>query len=144
MTLSSELRLEIVWFDSDLLELELTVVGCGFSGRANFYAALDELKTFAQRIEGFPHSAQDVREYEFGNSTLPGYGGAKIRLSCRDGCGHLTLLAAVHMNPCGTDDVGQSASVRLNAVPAEIDRFVAELRGIPMEVGKTAVLKSFV
>jgi hypothetical protein len=135
------LKIEVAWFDDDLLELQLSAVSADFSGRANFYAALNEPGAFAGHIAGFPKSSSDVKEYEFGGTNMPGYGGAKIRLFCRDGSGHLGVEVSIYKNRYGTQEVAESAMVELGAVPAEIDAFVLELQRMKLQVGETAVLQ---
>jgi hypothetical protein len=140
ITAISQLALEVAWFDDDMLELKLSVFNAKFAGQANFYAGLDEPREFANVIEGFPRSVSDVREYEFGSTNMPGYGGAKIRFSCKDGSGHLVVQVSVHMNPTREKSAVESATVQLNAVPAAIDSFVDELRRMEVQVGEVAIL----
>ncbi|MBW8876923.1 MAG: hypothetical protein JF614_18315 [Acidobacteria bacterium] len=133
--------LEVVWFDQDMLELRLTASSAGFAGQANFYAALDEPAAFAAQLSGFPRSREDVREYEFGNTNLQGYGGANIRIACKDGSGHLVVQATIYMNAAGQPAVAESATVQLETVPASIDSFVEELQRMQVNVGQIAVLR---
>lgn len=136
------LRIEVVWLDSHMLELQLSVKNADFSGRSNFYAALDELETFAKALRSFPTSTTDVRDYEFGETGLPGYGGAKVKLYCKDGNGHLVVQVSVHRNSTGNLTLAESATVRFDAIPASIDSFVEELLHMKMEVGESANLQS--
>ena len=53
------LKIEIVWFDDNMLELRLGISNAGFAGQAHFYAALNEPKIFAKSIEGFPKDMSD-------------------------------------------------------------------------------------
>lgn len=133
------LMLEIIWFDDDLLELRLRASNVEFAGQANFYAALDGPRDFANHLEGFPRTIGDVREYEFGSTNLPGYGGARVRFSCKNG-GHVAVQVAIHMNPMSEKDAAESANIRLATVPAAIDSFVSDLRHMQVQVGARAVL----
>jgi hypothetical protein len=133
------LALEVTWFDDDMLELTLLARSATFSGQANFYAALDEPSKFADFIEGFPRDTDDRREYEFG-STMPGHGGARVWLFCRDRTGHLSIRVSVYMNPAEVGCAAESATVQLGTVPAAIDTFVEELRKMRVQVGEVAVL----
>ncbi len=91
------LVLEVVWADNHMLELRLAAGNEGFSGQASFYAELNEPEKFAAVIEGFPQSPGDVREYSFGSAvTMTGYGGAKLRFSCKGGRGHVSVQVSVH------------------------------------------------
>lgn len=135
-------ELEVIWFDDDLLELRATASNGQFYGQTTFYAALDEAKKFASAIAGFPTSIGDVREYEFGSTGLSGYGGAKIRLSCKDGRGHLTANISIHELSTNNDKNIQSAVVVLCSDPASIDTFVEELRRLQLTVGEKARLSN--
>mgnify|MGYP000871526389 FL=1 len=138
---TSALKIEITWFDDHVLELRLSAWNANFSGRANFYAALDEPARFAKHIEGFPTHRDDVREYQFGSTNVPGWGGATVTLSCKDGSGHLALRVSVHRDTDGASAVAQSATVRLHTVPAAIDEFVHGLRRLRVQVGAFAELQ---
>ncbi|WP_028604334.1 hypothetical protein [Ottowia thiooxydans] len=137
-----KLAVEVVWFDDDMLELSLSACSAKFSGETSFYAALDEPAKFAQRIEGFPRAVDDTREYEFGGDGLHGYGGAKVRLSCKDGSGHLLVHVTVY--EASNDQsrrATQCATVEFGSVPAAIDSFVEGLRRMQVQVGDVAALR---
>jgi hypothetical protein len=136
------LKIETVWFDSDMLELKLRACSADFSGQANFYAALDEPSVFAKHIEGFPNSINDVREFEFGSTNLQEYGGARIKLYCRDSSGHLVVQVEVYKNPIDLPNVSEAATIRIDAVPATVDSFVDDLKRMKIEVGEYAELRS--
>ena len=136
------LKIEVVWFDADLMELRLSAWNANFAGRANFYASFDEPASFAKHIEGFPTHRDDVREYQFGSANVPGWGGATVKLSCRDGSGHLLLRVTVHTNPDEAGEVAESATVHLHIVPAAIDEFVHGLRRMRAQVGETVELEN--
>jgi len=136
------LKIEIVWADSDMLELRLAASNESFAGEANFYAKLGEASIFAKQIEGFPRTATDTREYKFGDTSMHGYGGATIRLHCIDHSGHLGVQVEVHKNSMRPKQVAQSAIVQLSTVPAEIDSFVEQLLRMKDEVGSVATLQN--
>ncbi len=125
-----------------MIELRLSASSENFCGCANFYAGFSELSDFAELLAGFPTSAVDRRTVEFGAKDSPGLGGANIKFFCRDSSGHLVVEVAVLATPSGTQDLGQSAVVQIDTVPAEIDSFIEQLRGMRSQVGSTATLKS--
>ena len=137
----SELAVEVVWFDEHMLELSLRASSPNFAGRATFYAGLDEPQRLAKHIDGFPRAADDTREYEFGGDNLPGYGGAKIRLSCKDGSGHLLVQVSVYATYGEPGRVAVSATVEFASVPAAIDSFVEDLHRMQVHVGDGATLR---
>jgi hypothetical protein len=142
MTNASEFAIQVVWFDDDMLELALRASNPRFAGQTTFYAALDEPERFAREIEGFPRSTDDTRVFEFGGADLPGHGGAKIRLSCSDGIGHLLVHVTLYDTFSGESGrIAGSASVGFASVPAAIDSFVESLRHMQVQVGDFAVLR---
>lgn len=141
--LHSGLQLKVIWFDSDMSELELSASNGQFAGRTSFYARLDEPQRFAQCIAGFPSSESDWREYEFGDAKLSGDDGAKVRFSCKDSKGHLIVQVSICSSPHNKKkDLVQSAVIQIDAVPASIDSFVKNLNYMQLQIGEKAVLKN--
>jgi hypothetical protein len=133
------LKLEVVWKDEHMQELRLSAANTNFAGQVSFYVSHDEPAVLAKHLEGFPNNEDDVREYELGGANLPGYGGARIRLYCKDWSGHLALQITIYKNPLDKDCV-ESATVRLLSEPSAIDRFVDELKSMQANVGDVAAL----
>lgn len=136
----ANLRIELVWLDSDMVELQLSAISESFAGRTNFYAGYDELPGLAALLEGFPSSSADVRTFEFGRDGLPGYGRASVRLYCRDSSGHLVAEVSIATAPAGLNDVAEAAVVQVDTVPADIDSFIEQLRSMGSRIGATATL----
>lgn len=134
------LKIEVVWHDDEMSELRLSVSNAEFAGQANFYVDKDELASFAKHIQGFPESADDFREYEFGSTQLTNYGGAKIQLKCVDRIGHLVLQVTVYKILSNENEVRESATIQLHPEPAAIDAFVDELKLMQIKVGELAIL----
>lgn len=135
-------KLEVIWFDDDMLELRVCASNSMFSGQSTFYASLDEPMTFANQISGFPKSTGDVREYEFGGSDLQGYGGAKIRMSCKDGSGHLDIKVSISSALFGDVQELETTILHFATVPSAIESFVDDLRKMQIRVGENAKLQS--
>jgi|ERR1035437_4776204 hypothetical protein len=140
-TLHPGLLIKVCWFDDDMIELAISASNGQFAGRTSFYARLDEPGRLAACISGFPRSQSDSREYEFGG-TLSGYGGAKIRFSCKDAKGHLLVQVSIYAAPGDQKDFVQSAVIQINVVPASIDSFVRDLNSMKLKVGEEAMLKN--
>jgi hypothetical protein len=137
----SALSVEVVWFDEHMLELALSARSAKFAGQTTFYAALDELERFAEHIERFPARADDSREYVFGGGTVSGYGGAKVRLTCKDGAGHLIVQATIYRTSDGGPvRVAESATLEFASVPSAVDSFVESLRHMRVQIGDMAIL----
>ncbi|MDT8992652.1 hypothetical protein RQP54_17405 [Curvibacter sp. APW13] len=136
------LEIQLVWFDSDMIELRLSAASENFAGSSNFYAGFNELPDLATLLEGFPASPNDLRTVAFGGNNLPGYGGAKITFRCKDSSGHLSAEVSVFMTPGGWKDAAESAIIQIDTVPAEVDHFILQLRGVGTQVGAIARLKN--
>jgi hypothetical protein len=125
-----------------MLELRLSAGNESFSGQVRSYAELDEPEKFAAVIEGFPRSPSDVREYSVGSAvTMTGYGGAKLRFSCKGGRGHVAVQVSVHSTPMDGNPFVESATVQIETVPSDVDSFVRSLRRMGCEVDAVAVLR---
>ncbi|WP_440106222.1 hypothetical protein [Acidovorax sp. BL-A-41-H1] len=122
-----------------MLELGLRADSGRFSGGTSCYAALNEAEKFADHLEGFPRDLTDAREYKFGGD-LPGLllGGASLRFKCIDGSGHLAVTVEIWDE--SKQGGRETVSVVLQAVPAQIDAFVKDLRSMEAYVGSTAFL----
>jgi hypothetical protein len=133
------LRISIIDPDEDYLGIEVAATSGRFAGTTRIYAELDELSTFALRIAGFPTTAKDLRDYEFG-SNEPGVAGgfALLRFHCIDGSGHSALEISIE------DDQHRhgmaSATFAFQFAAANLDRFVEKLRQIERDRSGEATL----
>lgn len=125
----SELVVEAVYDDNDLLELRVAVSNGSFSGRTSVYVELDALARCAALLKGFPAPAQDERVVEWGDSDMSSsLGGVKFRFACIDASGHACVWAELRSSD-SLGDVMPQQTVRLS-LPIEaaaVDRFVEEL-----------------
>lgn len=133
------LRISIIDPDEDYLGIEVAAASGRFAGTTRIYAGLDELSIFASQIAGFPTTANDLRNYQFG-STEPGVAGgfALLRFHCVDGSGHPALEVVIE------DDKHRhemaSATFSFQFAPVDLDRFVARLRRIERDRSGGATL----
>jgi hypothetical protein len=135
------LKIEVVWFDDDMIELRFRAASRKFAGETTLYAALDAPETLARALEGFPHDPTDARKVEFGQANLPGYGVVTMQLRCTDSVGHSILQVEMQTSSSSMRAVRESAVVNLFILPASIDTFVAELRQMRVRVGDLATLQ---
>ena len=136
------LEITVVWVDSDLQEVVVSISSKDFAGRVNLYAGPSELIKLAEELRGFPRSADDRREYQLGQDNLAGYGTARLLFFCKDSTGHVIAQAELCANPHEAKIGAESSVVHVVAVPSDIDRFERELRSISNHVGASAALKS--
>lgn len=133
------LTIETVWTDEHMLEFWVKAANESFSGASTCYVALDEAKRLAETISGFPRSTTDVREYQFGDPSGFGMGGAHLHFKCTDGSGHLAVTVKIWSEP--NDNGTQSVSLVLRTVPAQIDSFVTELLSMRKVEGDQAFMR---
>jgi hypothetical protein len=137
------LEIAVVWNDPDFQEVVVSASSGKFWGKVNLYAGPNELKEFAERLNGFPSSRGDKREFTFGQNDLSGYGVASLIFYCRDSTGHVALDVALQSTQAAYSLRGnESAVIVIPAVIGDIDRFAAELRNINNRVGARALLQS--
>jgi hypothetical protein len=139
------IKLEVLWFDDDLIELGVSGSNGRFAGTTELYVGHDPLGKLADAFRGFPASRQDRREMELGTFD-PKFkfsgGGARFRLRCMDAAGHVILEVQLRTDP-GYDKAGQSQAAEffIPLEPAAIDDFVAAVGAMKVAVGATARLK---
>ncbi len=133
-------RIQILWFDEDVVELRIAASNRDFSGSATFYESHDFAKRLCASIVSFPRAADDVREANLGD--LHGRSGMGLRLFCLDGSGHACVEVALSND--GEDYAGLPAEVKLSlwVEAGGIDRFAADLEAMPFEIGSTVVLNA--
>jgi hypothetical protein len=127
---TSHLIFASVWEDADLQELVVSARSSHFSGETSLYVVPSELISLADHLAGFPHSRDDRREFALGQPDLSSYGEIRGTLYCRDSLGHIGVHLEIRCTPAEPSDRPESCSVLLQVVPSDIDRFVAELRGL--------------
>ncbi len=127
--------------DVDYLGIEIRACNERFAGSTWVYASLDELTELAARIEGFPKSPQDERQFEFGSRDSGVAGGfCSFHFHCLDSAGHAAVEIEIEDNPCRYS--GASAKFGFGVEAGDVDRFIENLRHLRHRIGVEAVLKS--
>ena len=134
-------QFQVIWVDSDLIQLRISAWNGKFGGAADVYEAIGDLEKAAAQLRGFPRDPSDRRELTFGNFDRKcAGGGIKMRFHCIGGAGHSNLEATIDSN-CKSAGTVQTA-VLSNAVEASaIDEFVRELHTLEANRKGTAFLK---
>lgn len=135
------LSLEVIWFDDDVLSLQVCASNGRFGGTADVYGDRDTLSRVADAFRAFPARLDDHRELELGtfDPTLAG-GGARLHLHCIDGAGHVVLHVDLRTDPHQRDKCEEARFV-MRTEAALIDDFVAQLDGMKeVTVGAAATL----
>jgi hypothetical protein len=134
------IRIQVIWFDEDLLELRIQASNGRFEAVADLYAGPSAPSELAASIDGFPRSSDDTREVLLGtlDSKVAG-GGVRMRFRCVDLVGH----AEVHVEaqqPIGNGPQREVAAFSVPIEPAAVDEFVRQLRHMRLEPGSHAQL----
>jgi hypothetical protein len=133
------LRISIIDPDEDYLGIEVAAASGRFAGTIRIYAGLNEISIFASRIAGFPTTAEDRRNYEFGSTDPRVAGGfALLRFHCVEGSGHQTLELIIEDDQQLPDIASARFAFQIGAV--DLDRFVARLRHIERDRSGEATL----
>ena len=137
------LKISVVDPDADYLGIEVAAASSRFAGTTLIYAGLEELSIVASRIEGFPATPDDEREYQFGSTESGLAGGfASLRFHCVDGSGQGALEVMIEDDHHLHDIASARFAFQIAAV--DLDRFVARLRHIEQERSGEAILPASV
>jgi hypothetical protein len=144
--LDAGIDVEIVYFDDDLVELQVRASNGRFAATAELYENLDVLPSLGLLLRGFPVSPADVRERTLGNfNPSCGGGGVRLRLACTDAWGHAAVYLRVRAEGTrrtfGGKDADESAEMTIPVEPAAIDAFVEQLRCAEVRKGWRAHLR---
>lgn len=137
------IEIRVVYYDNDLVELEVIASNSQFSGVAKVYCQHTDAQHMGKGLSGFPVGQSDDREFELG-SFAPEYAGGGVRLEfhCLDAACHaysvVTLRADAHESRFGRSE---TTTLCIPVEPVDIDRFVKQLVDLPIEVGAAAQLR---
>jgi hypothetical protein len=128
------IRIEPVWQDSDMVEIQVAAASRLFTGATKAYYTYDALKKFAAKLHDFPRSHSDRQGFETGNARSSC--SVALSLFCRDSAGHIGVSV-------GLKNKTQSVHLEFTTEAAAVDRFqtallelcnresgVAELEGV--------------
>jgi hypothetical protein len=87
------IEFEVVWFDQDAIQCQVTCSNGPFRGATKIYLAHDDLPKTAETLIGFPSNIKDSRSFQLG-AFEPNSAGGGISMSfrCVDSVGHAVAL----------------------------------------------------
>jgi hypothetical protein len=134
--------LDVIYHDSDLLQLRVTAWNGAFGGATELYVAIGELEQIAVKLAGFPKSFADAREFVLGafGPEFAG-GGVSTRFYCLDRAGHSYLECKIESDEKSAG-VLQIATLVMPIEAAAVDRFVEGMRRIGKDRAGTALLSA--
>ena len=125
------IEFEIVWFDKDVIEYQVTCSNGPFRGATRMYLAHDDLSKAAETVSGFPSSIKDYRDVDLGASGQNSAGGGiSMSFRCVDSVGHGVVFVRIMAEGCMSPDEPQSARLYIPVEAGSIDSFVAKARSI--------------
>jgi hypothetical protein len=125
------LRIEPVWQDTDMVEIEVAARSQFFAGGTKAYSTYDSLRQFAQALERFPQSRSDTQAFKTGTQLSSS---AAFSLSCRDSAGHIGVMVKIK-------NEGENVQLEFTAEAAAIDRFQTALLELCKRESGTAELE---
>ncbi len=132
------LTIRVLDFEYGIPNVEICASSDKFSSTNQLNLRLEELKSFANLMAGFPANLCDKRQYEFGRRGRPYGAYCGFHFLCVDSKGHVAV------DICIEDDGGAFEAVvarfRLAFEAAGLDRFVKRLLEIEQERGGEATL----
>jgi hypothetical protein len=124
------LRIEPIWQDADMVEIEVAASSGLFAGATKVYYTYDGLKQFAAKLDAFPRSHSDRQGFETGRATSS----IALSLFCRDSAGHVGVNVAIK-------NEAERVHLEFTAEAAAIDRFRTALLELCKRESGTAELE---
>jgi len=141
MTAENGIRLEVIWFDQDVIEIVLNCSNGRFSGQAEIYLSHSDLSEFADGLSGFPQSVSDSRNFELGTfNPRHADGGIRMKFTCPDSTGRAVVEIRLRGDACEALGEPESVALRIPIEPAGIDSFVKQLTAVENTIGAGALL----
>lgn len=126
------LRIEPVWQDSDMVEIEVAAASALFTGATKVYYTYDALKKFAGKLESFPRSHSDRQGFETGGARSTS--SMTLSLFCRNSAGHVGVSVELK-------NQRESVHLEFTAEAAAVDRFQTALLELCKRESGTAELE---
>jgi hypothetical protein len=141
--LKSFLKLEVIWKDDDMFELEITASNGQFSGTTKVYDGNNSLYNFANSLVGFPKTNDSVLFYEAGRKDSYSYFAMKFYAIEIDTVGHLGVQVALEANVPTKYRTEEKDKLTLEILtePSLLDSFVKSLVWLAQREEGQAILE---
>lgn len=141
MTSNPGILIELGWWDTHLLQCDVTCSNGAFSGRTRVYLGHSRLAEMAGVLNAFPTHVSDVRDFELATSDpqTPA-GGVLLHFYCLDSSGHIAVNVQLRGDTCAGMGQLESVALKIPLEAAAIDKFVEQLRNFRNEGGGVAHL----
>ncbi len=135
------LEIEIIWKDSDLLEIRTGATNRRYCGITELYTNKTQLLEFANKLKVFPEKTSDIVIFEAGDEMS--YAFVSIRFYCTDGLGHTAAQIIMEEN-VGNDfrpEEKSKVSFELECSIGQIESFSQQLIKLAKNLEGIAKLK---
>lgn len=125
--MKSFLKLEVVWKDDDMFELEITASDGQFSGTTEVYDGNGHLRKFADSLVGFPTTSDSILFYEAGEKDSYSY--FSMKFYTIDNVGHCGVQVTLESNVATEYRTEEKAKLTLEILtdPGLLHSFIKSL-----------------
>ena len=135
------IEFEVVWFDQDVIECQVTCSNGPFHGVTRMYMTHDDLSKAANTLSGFPSHVEDSRDVHLGAFDPKAAGGSiSMSFRCVDSVGHAVALVRLRGDGCAGPGQAESVCLYVPVEAGSIDIFVAKARSVNDTKGAKAYL----
>ena len=134
--------IELGWWDTDVLQCDVSCSNGAFAGRTRIYMGHSRLTEMAGALNAFPTHVGDVRDFELATLSDPQApaGSVLLHFCCLDSSGHIAVDVQLRGDTCAAMGQLESVALRIPLEAAAIDKFVEQLRNFRNEGGGVAHL----
>ena len=135
------IEFEVVWFDQEVIQCQVTCSNGPFRGATKIYLAHDDLSKAAETLSGFPSNIKDSRDVQLGTfeSKMAG-GGISMSFRCVDSVGHAVVIVRLRADGCKGPNEPESVCLYIPVEAGSIDSFVTKARATNDPKGAKAYL----
>jgi hypothetical protein len=135
------IEFEVVWFDQDVIQCQVTCSNGPFRGATKIYLAHDDLSKAAEALSGFPLNIKDCRDVQLGafEPKMAG-GGIAMSFRCVDSVGHAVVIVRLRADGCNGPNEPESIRLYIPVEAGSVDSFVTKARSIDDTKGAKAYL----
>lgn len=132
--------IEHLWADTDgMLEVRVSLEGCGFAAWQDLYVYPDDLKDFGLRLQSYPSGISDEPQLEVGSKAANAYCWFKLRAFVFDGVGHSALEISIQRN--GAPQVSAESRFSVILEPASLNDLGKQIENWVLNTKNTLIFE---
>ena len=135
------LRIERIWDDPDMIEIDVRVFNGAYAGESQVYTVQQDILRFKEELEGFPKSDDQTAYFSAGKRDS--YAFLSIRAYAFGGRGTCAIHVCMESNVPTHYRPEEKFKIELEMKfePAALDRFLPQLERVAHDHGSKALLK---